>query len=72
MPPVARLLVFAGVALVVFGLALWWVPGLGALGRLPGDLRFERDGVRVYVPITSSILVSVALTLALWLLSRLR
>lgn len=54
------------------GLALWLLPGAGSLGRLPGDLRFERDGLRVYVPITSSILVSAALTLAVWLLSRLR
>jgi hypothetical protein len=72
MPPAARLLVLAGLALVALGLALWLVPGLGSLGRLPGDLRFERDGVRVYVPIASSILISIALTLALWLFSRLR
>jgi hypothetical protein len=72
MPPAARLLVLAGLALVAVGLALWLLPGAGSLGRLPGDLRFERDGVRVYVPITSSILISAALTLAFWLFSRLR
>jgi hypothetical protein len=58
--------------LLAVGLALWLLPGAGSLGRLPGDLRFERDGVRVFVPITTSILISVALTLALWLVSRLR
>jgi hypothetical protein len=72
MPPAARLFVLAGLALVAVGLALWLLPGAGSLGRLPGDLRFERDGVRVYVPITSSILISAALTLAFWLFSRLR
>lgn len=72
MPPAARLLVLAGLALVAVGLVLWLLPGAGSLGRLPGDLRIERDGLRVYVPITTSILISVALTLALWLLSRLR
>jgi hypothetical protein len=72
MPPLARLLVVAGLVAVAAGLLLWLVPGAGMLGRLPGDLRFERGGARVYVPITTSILISVALTLVLWLVSRLR
>ena len=68
-----RVLVIAGVALVVAGLALWLAPSsLGWLGRLPGDLRIERPNLRVYVPVTTSILVSVALTLVFWLISRLR
>jgi hypothetical protein len=40
------------------------------LGRLPGDLAFERGGVRVYVPITTSPLVSAAFMLVSWLLRR--
>lgn len=44
-------------------------PGL-RLGRLPGDISVERDGFRLYVPLGTSILVSVLLSLALWLLSR--
>ena len=68
-----RILVIAGLVLVVAGLALWLAPSsLGWLGRLPGDLRIERPNLRVYVPITTSILVSVALSLVLWLISRLR
>jgi ribose/xylose/arabinose/galactoside ABC-type transport system permease subunit len=72
MPPLARLLVLTGLALVAAGVALWLLPGAASLGRLPADLRFERDGLRVYVPITSSILVSVALTALFWLISRWR
>ena len=72
MPPLARLLIVAGLVAVAAGLALWLVPGASWLGRLPGDLRIERGSWRVYFPITTSILVSVALTLVLWWVSRLR
>lgn len=40
------------------------------IGRLPGDVAVERDGFRLYVPITTSILVSVVLSLLVWLLGR--
>jgi hypothetical protein len=72
MPPLARLVILVGFALIVIGLALWLVPGASWLGRLPGDVRIERGGWRVFVPITTSILLSVVLSLALWLFSRLR
>ncbi|HVO19571.1 MAG TPA: DUF2905 domain-containing protein [Anaeromyxobacter sp.] len=42
------------------------------LGRLPGDLSVERPGFRLYFPLATSLLVSAALTLVLWLLSRRR
>jgi ribose/xylose/arabinose/galactoside ABC-type transport system permease subunit len=72
MPPLARALVLLGLVLVVLGLALWLVPGAAWLGRLPGDLRIERPNLRVYVPITTSILVSVVLSALFWVVSRLR
>ena len=63
-----------GPTLVVVGLAVAAVGGLVwlglPLGRLPGDLAFERGGVRVYVPITTSLLVSAAFMLVSWLLRR--
>lgn len=69
MPPLAKLL-FAAAALLavagllVWGLAAWKVP----LGRLPGDLRIERCGFRLYFPLGTSLLVSLLLTaaFALW------
>jgi hypothetical protein len=60
-----KLLVLAGVVLVVLGLVLITgarIPFLSSLGRLPGDLRIERPGFALYLPITSSLLVSVVLT----------
>jgi hypothetical protein len=72
MPPVSRALLVLGLALVLLGLALWLWPSLGGLGRLPGDLRIERPNLRVYVPITTSIVVSLALSALFWLVSKLR
>ncbi len=68
-----RFLILAGLALVVIGLLVTWgprLPFLAQLGRLPGDLRIERPGFRIYLPITSSILVSVVLTIVLRLFAK--
>jgi uncharacterized membrane protein YidH (DUF202 family) len=65
-----------GLVLVVFGLAvvaiglLAWTGALSWFGRLPGDIRVERENVRVYFPIVSMLLISVVLTLVLNLLRR--
>jgi hypothetical protein len=63
------LLVAAGVVLILVGL-LVWSGGLGWFGRLPGDIRVERDSVRIYVPLVSMLIVSVALSLILYLVRR--
>jgi len=63
-------LVGLGITLVVVGL-LVWSGALSWFGRLPGDVRIERDSVHIYVPLVSMLLVSVALSLLLYLLRRL-
>lgn len=65
-----RLIVGAGVFLVVVGLLLW-SGALAWFGRLPGDIRIERDTVRVYIPLVSMLLVSVALSILLYIVRRL-
>jgi hypothetical protein len=60
-------LIVGGLVLLLLGLAWPWITALG-LGHLPGDVRIERPGLRVYFPITSSLLVSVALSLLLSLI----
>jgi hypothetical protein len=61
-----RWLIITGVALIVLGLAWPYLGKLG-MGRLPGDIRIEREGFTLYLPITTSIIVSLALSLILWL-----
>jgi hypothetical protein len=62
-------LVGLGALLAVLGL-LAWTGLLSWFGRLPGDVRIVRDNVHVYVPITSMIVISVAVSLILWLTNR--
>jgi len=66
-----RWILVAGIGLVVVGLVLTFAPGLLAwFGRLPGDIRIEGAHGRLYVPITSMLLVSVVLSVLLNLLGR--
>ena len=65
----ARWLILLGVVLIVAGLLWPWLTRLG-LGRLPGDVVIERDNARLYIPIATSIVISVVLSLILWLLNR--
>ncbi len=55
-----------GVGLVVAGL-LVWSGGLSWFGRLPGDIRFEGERTRIYIPIVTMILVSLALSVLAWI-----
>ena len=59
-------MIILGAGLVVAGL-LVWSGALSWFGRLPGDVRWEGERARVYVPIVSMIVVSVVLSLLLWI-----
>ncbi|HWP94945.1 MAG TPA: DUF2905 domain-containing protein [Gammaproteobacteria bacterium] len=64
-----RFLVTLGVLLVLLGLA-WPLLQRWGLGRLPGDFVWEGRGFTVYFPLATSLIVSLALTLLLWLLRK--
>lgn len=73
---VARILIALGLLLVLTGVLSLLAPrALSWFGQLPGDLRLERENVRVFIPLTSMLLVSLLLTVvlnvALWLLRKL-
>ncbi len=62
MATLGRILVFAGIVVVAAGVLLWWgVP----IGRLPGDIVVRREHFSFHLPITTSILASIVLTLLL-------
>jgi hypothetical protein len=65
----SRSLIIVGVVLILIGL-LWPAISKLGLGRLPGDIVIERENFRLYIPITTSIIVSVVLSALLWLLNR--
>ncbi|BAU46782.1 hypothetical protein SVA_0200 [Sulfurifustis variabilis] len=62
----SRTLIAIGILLVVVGLAWPWLTKLG-LFRLPGDIAIERENFRFYFPITTMIIISVVISLILWL-----
>ena len=64
-----RGLIIVGVLLVAIGLAWPWISKLG-LGRLPGDIRIETESGGFYFPIVTCLIISVVLSLVLWLLRR--
>jgi Protein of unknown function (DUF2905) len=65
------LLVGLGALVILVGL-LVWSGALAWFGRLPGDIRIEREGLRVYIPLVSMLLLSAAVSLLLYLLRRFR
>lgn len=67
----ARLLILTGVFVIAAGLFLLLLAKVPFLGRLPGDFSFQRPGFSLYVPLASSILLSIVLTLVLNVLLRL-
>jgi len=60
--------ILIGLGLIILAVGLFW-PWLVKLplGRLPGDIIIDRPGLKVYIPITTMILVSLVLTLLSWL-----
>jgi hypothetical protein len=65
-----KTLIILGIALVIAGLLWTWGGKIPLLGRLPGDIRIERDNFSFYFPLGTSILISVVLSLLFWLFRR--
>ena len=65
----SRALIIFGIVLIAIGV-LWPVISKLGLGRLPGDIVIERENFRLYVPIMTSLIISVVLSLLLWLFNR--
>ena len=72
LPLFGRVLIVAGLLMALFGLLLAFGGRIPLLGKLPGDLVFEWGKFRVYLPIATSLLLSVVVTLILMLVSYLR
>ncbi|WP_324671403.1 DUF2905 domain-containing protein [Hymenobacter sp. GOD-10R] len=71
-PQLGKILVLLGLGIVLLGAFLWLGGGslLGWFGRLPGDVRVERPGFRLYAPFVSMVLISLLLSLIMWLVRR--
>ena len=76
MRELGRMMVFAGLALALVGVLVWISARLGGLpfrlGRLPGDIAYQGKHGSFYFPIVTCLLLSVALTLIVWLVQWLK
>lgn len=64
-----KTLIGIGLLLVVLGFLWPWILKLG-LGRLPGDIAIEKDNFRFYFPVTTSVVISIVITVVVWLLRK--
>lgn len=61
-----RILILIGLAILIVGILWPWL-GKIPLGRLPGDIVIDKPGMKVYIPITTMILISVVISILLWI-----
>mgnify|MGYP001787548575 CR=1 FL=1 len=64
-----KTLIIAGVLLIMIGILWSWVVKV-PIGRLPGDIVINRPGLKIYIPMTTMVLISVIVSLILWLLKK--
>ena len=66
MTDIGKVLILLGGAIAMIGV-LFWALGRAGFHRLPGDISYQGQNVRVYFPIVSCIVLSILLTLSMWL-----
>lgn len=64
------LLITIGLIIVIIGLVVYFSDQIPLIGRLPGDIRIKRDGFTFYFPLATSIILSVIISLILYLIRR--
>lgn len=68
--PLGKGLIVLGLGLALLGFFLYWGGKIPFLGRLPGDIRVEKEHFSFYFPVVTCLLVSAVLSFLFWLLSR--
>jgi hypothetical protein len=66
-----KILIIIGVILIIAGIIIYFAGNkLNWIGHLPGDTRIEKENFRFYFPITTMILLSILITVILWIMKR--
>jgi len=72
MPQIGKTLIIIGVILVIAGILVYFAGNkMSWLGHLPGDIRIERENMKFYFPLTTMIIISLLVSLILWIIRRL-
>lgn len=64
-----KTLIIIGIAVIIIGIGWPWLARL-PIGRLPGDIIIDRPGMKIYIPVTTMVLVSVILSVVMWILRK--
>ncbi|HLB05102.1 MAG TPA: DUF2905 domain-containing protein [Thermodesulfobacteriota bacterium] len=67
MEGIGKSLIITGLLLIVIGVAIAFGPRIPFIGKLPGDIYIKKDSFTFYFPLASSILISVTITLIMYL-----
>lgn len=70
LPNIGKILILLGLGIVALGLLLTFVGRVPFIGRLPGDFVYRKGNFTLYLPLATSILLSIILTLLFWLFRR--
>ncbi len=72
MGELARVMIIIGVVLIVIGLVMLVLPRFPFLGRLPGDILIKKENLTFYFPLATSIVISIIISLILYLINKFR
>ena len=71
MSHLSKILIIIGIILVIAGIIIHFAGNrINWIGHLPGDIRIEKENFRFYFPVTTMILLSILLTLILWIIRK--
>jgi magnesium-transporting ATPase (P-type) len=71
MQQLGKIMIIAGIVLVILGLLLWFgATKFSWFGHLPGDIRIRKENFSFYFPFTSMLLLSVLLSLIIWIIGK--
>lgn len=68
--PLGKILIIIGLFIIILGILFLFAGRIPWIGRLPGDIVIERRNINIYIPITTSIILSILLTIIFWFLSK--
>lgn len=68
--PLGKILIIIGLFIIILGILFLFAGRIPWIGRLPGDIVIERKNINIYIPITTSIILSILLTIIFWFLSK--
>ncbi len=67
-----KLLIIIGIVCILAGLLITYLPKIPYLGKLPGDFTIEKENFKLYFPLTTSIIISIIISLLLFLYNKLK